>query len=753
MQKSIGELSPNNPSYGTSLKVPTPNEFRPRHRQQNQEVAIDADVSGELVEFGEIGGKETELLPVLPSLTQQTSAAPKQKQKFRPVKPKSQVDKVEKPGKVEDQQDKKKEAKENKLARDQGSHFQEKKSNQCNPDNSPALSGDRVGNSEPKMANRKRKTGNQRRRDKERKRQAYETNDYQSYSAPNGTEAWNHYEHSWDEYYREKSYGHSTQHQFQWDRQIAGSTMHERDWHIRLQELDAFARAQAERQQELDALAVSLEIREWEPKNHKDQLVAENDELTKSIMSKKNELEKLCEEHRNKSVFFEKEHESERESYRKELEELRCRQSKEKEAHKRALDEVQRVHESRLNVINNKINALVERETRISLEIQKQEEEISKARRTLENEFEQRRIELDSLAAALSSRGKYLDEKEIAQALREDRWVSMKTQIETSFATSETRLAARESKLCEQQVDLDRLKADFEASEMERAVQYQNWASEKDKLQKSLRDLELMLTKKKNDLEIQSIQQAKQQKELRSRDAALKRRARELKAQKRDIDSAQAKQSAQRSDNKDEHKSYSTAKEFPCTKEKSADIGSSVKPAPQRKRGESADSKDAGKTKQAGIDYILIDSDSDDEVQPKKPKPATTSCNRTWDYGKYYNAQFTVESAQELQERLFREAAEKLRARATSSTSAESSNHDNSPSITTPISNINELYPEHWRWKDPYSVLGLPAHSSMKLVKTHYRKLARIYHPDSSGSSSTSNKFHAITLAYRKLHG
>jgi hypothetical protein len=752
MQRNTGELSSYHSSHEPSSKGPTPNSFVPRHRQE-QEVAIDADVSSEVVDFGDNGGKETELIPVLPSLTEQASAAPKQRQKFRPVKPKSQFDKMEKQSKVI-QQDKKKEANGSTSAGDPIGHAQGMKSKHCNsPENSPALSSSRVGNSESQTANhRKRKPGNQRRRDSERKRQAFVTNECQPYNVFHGTETWNCYENMWYEYYRETFDGRSTQHHSRWDRQGAGYTMHEREWHVRRQELDALAHAQAKRQQELDALAVSLETREREQKNNENRLVAENHKLTQSILSKKKELEILCEEHRNKLLFFEKEHDSEKQRWRKELDVLRWQQSKEKAEHKRALDELQRESEGRLNAVQNKINELTDKETRISLEIQKQKENINKARKTLECEFEQRRRELDSLELALSSRQKVLDEKEVAQSLREDHWLSMKSQVEASFTTRENQMAARESMLYQKQVDLDQFKAAAEASERERAMQYENWAAEKDKLQKSLRDLEIMLTKKKNELEMQAIQQAKQQKDFHSRDAALKRRARELRAQKRDIDLAQAKQSSEKRST-EELKSYSTTKEFPFSREQSADKGSSVKPAPERKRGESTDSKDAAKNKQAGIDYILIDSDSDDEVQQKKPKPAASSCNRTWDYGKYYNAQFTVESAQELQERLFREAAEKLRARASSSASADSSKQDNAPFITTPISNINELYPEHWRWKDAYSVLGLPAQSSMKLVKTHYRKLARIYHPDSSGSSSTSNKFHAITLAYRKLHG
>jgi len=51
---------------------------------------------------------------------------------------------------------------------------------------------------------------------------------------------------------------------------------------------------------------------------------------------------------------------------------------------------------------------------------------------------------------------------------------------------------------------------------------------------------------------------------------------------------------------------------------------------------------------------------------------------------------------------------------------------------------------------DPYQILGVSKTASLEEIKSQYRKLALIYHPDKNGSSG-NEKFKEISDAYRTL--
>ena len=53
--------------------------------------------------------------------------------------------------------------------------------------------------------------------------------------------------------------------------------------------------------------------------------------------------------------------------------------------------------------------------------------------------------------------------------------------------------------------------------------------------------------------------------------------------------------------------------------------------------------------------------------------------------------------------------------------------------------------------KDLYKILDIPIDASNDDIKTAYRKLVHIYHPDVSGSNSDTNKFKEIQEAYEIL--
>lgn len=142
--------------------------------------------------------------------------------------------------------------------------------------------------------------------------------------------------------------------------------------------------------------------------------------------------------------------------------------------------------------------------------------------------------------------------------------------------------------------------------------------------------------------------------------------------------------------------------------------------------------------------FVIIEDSSsseDEEEEDKKSKPLPSG-KRAFDMEKNFNYNITQQAAQDMQDRLLQQSAARVRqqqpARKTTS------------GFTEAVFDIADRYPDHWRWKEPYSVLGLPKNSSVTLVKSQYRRLARRYHPDKS-QTATAHKFHAICTAYRKL--
>ena len=113
---------------------------------------------------------------------------------------------------------------------------------------------------------------------------------------------------------------------------------------------------------------------------------------------------------------------------------------------------------------------------------------------------------------------------------------------------------------------------------------------------------------------------------------------------------------------------------------------------------------------------------------------------------------FSLEDAEKEQERLFKESAARVRLQAQFLVVG----HDyvsGSTVFDSTIPDIANSYPHHWKYNNFYSRLGLPQNASIQLVKSQYRKLALLYHPDKSKSYSTSVKFQAITEAYQGLVG
>lgn len=140
--------------------------------------------------------------------------------------------------------------------------------------------------------------------------------------------------------------------------------------------------------------------------------------------------------------------------------------------------------------------------------------------------------------------------------------------------------------------------------------------------------------------------------------------------------------------------------------------------------------------------------------KPRKKISCEKKRNRNhgclFDAEENFNWTYSREAAVEMQERLLHEAAARVR------TQLNLGNKNlpidaSIPVLLEPVIEVYAKYPNHWKWKDPWSCLGLPRNSPRTLIKCHYRKLARLYHPDKSKSSDTGAKFHAILSAYRSL--
>jgi len=115
-----------------------------------------------------------------------------------------------------------------------------------------------------------------------------------------------------------------------------------------------------------------------------------------------------------------------------------------------------------------------------------------------------------------------------------------------------------------------------------------------------------------------------------------------------------------------------------------------------------------------------------------------------------------IEDALKEQERLFQRSAARVRTQATFRvTSAVSNEVKNSPySRTFPslVRDVHLEFTDHWKYRDCYARLGLPRHASEQLIKSQYRRLARVYHPDRNlGKPDTKHKFQAVTEAYNSL--
>lgn len=121
-----------------------------------------------------------------------------------------------------------------------------------------------------------------------------------------------------------------------------------------------------------------------------------------------------------------------------------------------------------------------------------------------------------------------------------------------------------------------------------------------------------------------------------------------------------------------------------------------------------------------------------------------------------FNYKTSRAKAQEDQERLFQEAAERMRKQKQNvqyqpPPMFQQQADFYGPAFSEVITNLHERYPMHWTWKSPHACLGLPPDASVAAAKRQYRNLVRCYHPDKSKQANTSTQFHAVVLAFNKI--
>jgi hypothetical protein len=102
----------------------------------------------------------------------------------------------------------------------------------------------------------------------------------------------------------------------------------------------------------------------------------------------------------------------------------------------------------------------------------------------------------------------------------------------------------------------------------------------------------------------------------------------------------------------------------------------------------------------------------------------------------------------EEQERLFRESAARVKAQEMAQQrflqSMEGIHFFSKPA------DVTSLPPNHWKWSDPYSRLGVPKQCSVEIARKNYKKLCLIYHPDKAKKDS-SLQFQAIKEAWETI--
>ena len=126
----------------------------------------------------------------------------------------------------------------------------------------------------------------------------------------------------------------------------------------------------------------------------------------------------------------------------------------------------------------------------------------------------------------------------------------------------------------------------------------------------------------------------------------------------------------------------------------------------------------------------------------------TTLFERNFSYN------FSHDDALKKQERLFKESAARMQSQVQFRVVSHAQ-HDRTRvvKVNAPVIDITKRHHNHCQFSDPYARLGLPNDVATHLVKSQFRRLALIYHPNKSRVEGAATKFQAVAEAYRTLLG
>jgi hypothetical protein len=144
--------------------------------------------------------------------------------------------------------------------------------------------------------------------------------------------------------------------------------------------------------------------------------------------------------------------------------------------------------------------------------------------------------------------------------------------------------------------------------------------------------------------------------------------------------------------------------------------------------------------------FTFYDGNKKNHTSTNTPK---TNKETHWRFKYNYNE----EAALEEQERLLRESVARVKAQGGIERLLQISTPKASGGqlYTQPVKDVSTLPNNHFKWKDPYSRLGVPRKSRYEIVKRNYRKLCLLYHPDKSHYKESQDRFQAIKEAYEEI--
>jgi DnaJ domain len=519
-----------------------------------------------------------------------------------------------------------------------------------------------------------------------------------------------------------------------WEARASDQARLEHEWSMLRQEMDALSAAQASKQRELDCQAVALEVRERELQERQRASEADYAEKEKALEIQKHEVE-----------VTQQESQSEIQTAREELNRQRTEFEEMMTTKEREMKILRMKQESdladKVNILQAQREEFERQQSLWKGEADTKTEALNRERQDHERvvgEFNQLRSHHLSMQAI---RQADLEVREQAQESREKAWSEQMACDEATYAAKVHELNARATRYLDEHNELQRRKTALEAAQTQLHEKLQQWTLTKAQQQK---EVETWIEKIKSEqqarlkeLDARAAAQASLQKELNERAAALEKLRKHHNVP---VDAAKSQSFKSAPKPRTDHPTSGGQSDNP-------DRRSSA--APTRKSSQ-------------GSHFVLVDSDNDEgppkakrvnfppesskRINPSldaKPKPKPQPSGE-------YNFSLSEEAAKEMQERLFREAASKMRAQPR--VRVTTAPCDAMPvEITAPIFDIVDRFPDHWTWKDPYAVLGLPSNSSLILVKSQFRRLARRYHPDKSLDANTSAKFHSISTVYHKL--